>query len=120
MCWSQTFGIRQSHEWFLCCRLLHRSLEVDDTGMLTASLVVPKEVLVLGKDDTILAQGERQSLVVRGANEVGIGRCGDIHPPQAKCLRHCMVYILIKMKSYHCPSPWRLVSVRAGSLHSSP
>jgi hypothetical protein len=28
---------------------------VDDTGMLTASLVVPQKILVLGEDNTILA-----------------------------------------------------------------
>jgi hypothetical protein len=54
--------------------------------MLTAGLIVSKEVLVLGDDDAILSQREGKLFDVGRADEINIGRCGDIHSPQAKPL----------------------------------
>lgn len=70
---------------------------VDNTSMLTASPMLPEEILVLGEDDAVFRQRERELLVVRGTNEIGVGGCADIHASQTQTVRHGVVYILVNM-----------------------
>ena len=66
--------------------------------MLDPLSVKPQKILVVGEDDSLLAEGKGDVVLVIGSKEPHIGRCGDIDTASAKSGGNLVVYMLVKMK----------------------